>query len=146
MPFARDQPEDGDSCPTATAFRFPCRGNSRSFLVNTNAMQYYCQTVVFVNIRTHIYRENASSGTPASSANSSSVNRNDPASMFSSRCSTEEVPGIGSVNGERCSNQASATCMGLAPCASATRWTVCCATLPAPSGNQGMNTILFCSQ
>ena len=34
--------------------------------------------------------------------------------MFSSRCSTEEVPGIGSISGERCSNHASATCMGLA--------------------------------
>ncbi len=34
--------------------------------------------------------------------------------MFSSRCSIDEVPGIGSISGERCSNHASATCMGLA--------------------------------
>ena len=32
------------------------------------------------------------------------------AAVFSSRCATVEVPGIGTITGERCSSQASATC------------------------------------
>lgn len=43
----------------------------------------------------------------------------DAAAMFSSRCSTEDVPGIGSMIGERASSQASANCDGLAWCAAA---------------------------
>src|SRR3979411_1428855 len=50
---------------------------------------------------------------PVSCMYSSSFNRNDAASTFSSRCSIDEVPGIGSIIGERFSNQASATCLGV---------------------------------
>ena len=47
---------------------------------------------------------------PVSSRFSSSVNRKEAACTFSSRCSIEEVPGIGSMMGDRLSSQASATC------------------------------------
>src|SRR5580658_6897203 len=58
-------------------------------------------------------RTPANSGTSASSANSSSFNLTDAARIFSSRCSIDAVPGIGSMIGERCSNQAKATCLGV---------------------------------
>ena len=35
--------------------------------------------------------------------------------MFSRRCSSEPVPGIGTITGERCSSQASATWLCVAP-------------------------------
>src|SRR5260370_22336474 len=57
--------------------------------------------------------QEASSATPASCWYSWSLNRNDAASTFSSRCLTDEVPGMGSITGERFSNQASATCLGV---------------------------------
>lgn len=42
-------------------------------------------------------------------ANSSAVSCTPAAAMFSSRWSSEAVPGIGSITGERCSSHASAT-------------------------------------
>ena len=42
-----------------------------------------------------------------SARNSSELNRIDTEARFSSRCAIEEVPGIGSMAGERCSSQAS---------------------------------------
>ena len=57
--------------------------------------------------------EAASFATPESCAYSSSLNRKDAASTFSSRWGIEEVPGIGSMTGDRFNNQASATCLGV---------------------------------
>jgi hypothetical protein len=55
------------------------------------------------------------SATAASSRYSSSVNRKEAACTFSSRCSIEDVPGIGSITGDRFNSQASATCLGVLP-------------------------------
>ena len=41
--------------------------------------------------------------------------------MLSSRCATDDVPGIGSITGERRSSQASASCAGVAPCSARDR-------------------------
>jgi hypothetical protein len=49
-----------------------------------------------------------------SSWNSSPVSRSAAAARFSSRCATDEVPGIGSITGERASSQARATWAGVA--------------------------------
>jgi hypothetical protein len=92
------------------------------------------------------HRVGTNSGTPAISSNSSRLNRNDAPPTFSSRCSTEDVPGIGSMIGERCRSQAKATCIRVLPCAFATLCRVSPATLPDPNGNHGMNAIPFCSQ
>jgi hypothetical protein len=51
----------------------------------------------------------------ASVRNSSALKRIDADARFSSRCAIEEVPGIGSMAGERCSSQASAIWLGVAP-------------------------------
>jgi hypothetical protein len=40
--------------------------------------------------------------------------------MFSSRCASEVVPGIGRMLGDRATSQASATCGTVAPCRFAT--------------------------
>jgi hypothetical protein len=56
----------------------------------------------------------ANSGTVASFSYSSSVRCTKPAAMFSSRCSTEPVPGMGSMMGDRRSSQANATCLEVA--------------------------------
>ena len=50
----------------------------------------------------------------ASASYSSSDSRSEAAPMFSSRCVRREVPGMGSMTGDRCSSQASATCDGVA--------------------------------
>ena len=50
-------------------------------------------------------------------SNSASVSATSAARMFSSRWSTLDVPGIGSMTGERRSSQASASWAGVAPCA-----------------------------
>ena len=65
------------------------------------------------------------------------------AATFSSRCSTEDVPGIGSITGERASSHASAICAGVASCAWATLSSgpPGSASRPVASGNQGMNPI-----
>ena len=47
--------------------------------------------------------------------NSSEVKRIEAAARFCSRCAIEEVPGIGSIMGERCSSQASEIWLGVAP-------------------------------
>jgi hypothetical protein len=54
-----------------------------------------------------------------SRASSSAVSSSSAAATFSSRCSTELVPGIGSITGARASSQANATCPGVASCATA---------------------------
>ena len=51
---------------------------------------------------------------PAIASRSSSLSVSSAAATFSSRCSTDEVPGIGSITGERASSQASATWPGVA--------------------------------
>ena len=56
--------------------------------------------------------QEASSAIPISSKNSSSVNCSDAACTFSSRCKIDEVPGMGSIIGDRFSNHANATWMG----------------------------------
>jgi len=53
--------------------------------------------------------QEANSAIPVSSRYSASVNCNDAADTFSSRCATEEVPGMGSMTGDRFSNHANAT-------------------------------------
>src|SRR6202049_1685257 len=83
----------------------------------------------------------AIAGTRDSLSYSSSDKRREVAATFCSRCSIEEVPGMGSIMGERCSNQASATFVGLALCACAIRLSTSPATLPAPNGNQGIKAI-----
>ena len=68
--------------------------------------------------------------------------------MFSSRWATDDVPGIGSMTGERCSSQASASWDGGAV------WSLGDLRRagrrgergsPVASGNQGMNAMSFCS-
>jgi hypothetical protein len=59
------------------------------------------------------YLREASSVTPVSSWYSSAVNRKEAACTFSSRCLIEEVPGIGSMTGDRFNSQASATWLGV---------------------------------
>src|SRR5258707_1010409 len=49
------------------------------------------------------------------------------AAMFSSRCSTDEVPGMGSTTGDRASSHASASWPGVAWCSEATSATALCA-------------------
>ena len=90
--------------------------------------------------------QEASSAIPVSSKLSSSVNCNDAACTFSSRCAIEEVPGIGSTIGDRFSNHANATWMGFIWRAFAIRASTLPATVPAPSGNHGMNAISLRSQ
>ena len=60
------------------------------------------------------YREATNSGTPARLSYSSSFSFTDAAATFSSRCSTELVPGMGSMIGDRRRSQASATCFVVA--------------------------------
>src|SRR5579864_1711094 len=86
-------------------------------------------------------RDPTNSGTPDSSSNSWSDRRSEAAATFCSRCSTEDVPGIGNMIGDRRNSQARAMCVGLALCAFAIRLRTSPATLPAPSGNQGMKAI-----
>jgi hypothetical protein len=59
------------------------------------------------------YVQEASSVTPVNSRYSSSVNRKEAACIFSSRCLIAEVPGIGTMTGDRFNSQASATCLGV---------------------------------
>src|SRR5260370_2241596 len=92
------------------------------------------------------YRAPTSSGTSASLSYSSSDKWRETAATFCSRCSIEEVPGIGSMMGDRRRSQASATCMGLALCACAIWLSTSPAILPAPSGNQGIKAIPWRSQ
>src|SRR6202795_3763709 len=79
----------------------------------------------------------AIAGTRDSFSYSSSDRRREAAATFCSRCSTEDVPGMGTIIGEGCSNHARAICVGLALRACAIRLSTSPATLPAPSRNQG---------
>jgi hypothetical protein len=56
---------------------------------------------------------NSGSDTAPSSAISSCVSFTATAPMFSSKCETDDVPAIGNMIRERCSSQASATCIGV---------------------------------
>ena len=73
-------------------------------------------------------------------SNSSSVRAISAAATFSSRCATFEVPGIGSITGERFSSHASASCAGDASWSAAMRCSgpSAAASGPAASGNHGM--------
>ena len=69
------------------------------------------------------------------------------AATFSSRWTTDPVPGIGSIWGERARSHAIATCTGLTPCRAATACTAspspgCC----PPTGAHGMNAMPRSSQ
>src|SRR5262249_47632985 len=55
-----------------------------------------------------------------STASCSSVSVSSAAAMFSSRCATLDVPGMGNTTGASASSQASATCPGVAPVARGT--------------------------
>ena len=69
------------------------------------------------------------------------------AHKFSSRCSIDWVPGIGSIARERCSTQANATCTGVTPCRSAIRPIFDERTpRPPPSGYQGRKAMPMRSQ
>src|SRR5215831_11306678 len=79
----------------------------------------------------------------ASVRNSSALKWIDADERFSSRCAIEEVPGIGSMAGERCSSQASAIWLGVTPWLWAIRTSreFGVASLPAASGYQGIKAI-----
>jgi len=64
--------------------------------------------------------------------------------MLSSRCVTVDVPGMGSITGDRLSSHARASCEGVAPCstAAAANGPCCMARMPPASGNHGMNAML----
>src|SRR6516164_9256090 len=70
------------------------------------------------------------------------------AARFSSRCLALEVPGIGSITGERQRSQAKATCDGvaLALAAAKTMGLSERERRPAARGNHGMNPMLCFSQ
>jgi len=53
------------------------------------------------NHQTSSYRDATRRGTLKSSSNSFFVSRNEDAAIFCSRCCAEEVPGMGSILGER---------------------------------------------
>ena len=79
---------------------------------------------------------------------SASESERSAAFMFSSRCATEEVPGIGRITGLRCSSQAMESCATVLPWRFAISSSLPpgCASLPAATGNQGMKAILWRSQ
>src|SRR5207244_12617190 len=79
----------------------------------------------------------------ASARNSSALKRIDADARFSSKCAIEEVPGIGSMAGERCNSQASAIWPGVAPWLWAIRASAefRLASLPAASGYQGIKAM-----
>ena len=68
--------------------------------------------------------------------------------MFSSRCATDEVPGIGSIIGERRSSHASASCAGVAPVSgtSASSGSPGLASSPVGIGYHGMKPMPWASQ
>ena len=76
------------------------------------------------------------------------VGSTDAAAVFSSRCFTEPVPGIGSMTGERCSSHASASWLTVAPCffAAVSRTPPGLARSPAAIGNHGMKASFSFSQ
>jgi len=82
--------------------------------------------------------------TAVSSLTSSRDSSTEAAATLSSRCGTDPVPGMGRIDGERASSQASTTWCGVAPCRCATRVT---ASRPSMSwmGAHGRNTICSCS-
>ena len=60
------------------------------------------------------------------------------AARFSRRCATDAVPGISRMFGERCSSQASATCIGVASsCVATSDSAVDCSGVKPPSGKNG---------
>ena len=71
-----------------------------------------------------------------------------PAAMFSSRCATDFVPGIGTIAGERRSSQARASWPGVAPysLAALARTLSGPASLPMAIGFHGMNAMPSRSQ
>ena len=76
----------------------------------------------------------------SSSRSSAALSVSSAAARFSSRWAIREVPGIGTITGERASSHASATWPLVAPCAAATASSGArlSPALPAASGNHGM--------
>ena len=71
----------------------------------------------------------------SSSATVSASSVSDALATFSRRCATDDVPGISSRLGDRCSSQASATAIGVAPSRAATAFSSSdCSGLNPPSG------------
>src|SRR6202021_1864220 len=99
------------------------------------------KTQVFLHIccACFIQRGNAYFAAASSSCHSASLSVTSAAFKFSSRCAIEDVPGIGSITGERCSSHASDNCETVAPCflASSSSLPPGCASLPAATGNHG---------
>ena len=81
-------------------------------------------------------------------SNCSSESTTVDAAQFSSRCETFEVPGMGSITGDRRNNHARATWAGLAPTASATLASAPrrAANVPSAMGDHGMNPMPSPSQ
>ena len=100
MPFGRTQGEGA-----TTARDRPCRAMTRGI-----SRSPVCE----IPHRQFAYRVAASAGTANIFRYSSSLSFSEAAATFCSRCSIEEVPGIGSMVLDRRSSQASATCVGLA--------------------------------
>src|SRR5436305_9244929 len=80
------------------------------------------------------FTQEASAAIPLSSRYCSSVNCSAAACTFSARCASEDVPGMGSITGDRFSNHPSATWIALTPCAFAILSSSLPATFPAPRG------------
>src|SRR5580658_3325630 len=88
------------------------------------------------------HRKLAGGGFTADSlVKSSSGNLIPAAAMFSSTWATDDVPGIGSMNLDRRSSHASATCKAVAPISRAIDEMISCASRFCPKGAQGMKAI-----
>src|SRR5215510_8072754 len=75
---------------------------------------------------------------PSNSSRTCGESVNCPAARFSRRWATDDVPGINRMLGERFSNHASATCIGVAPSRPATSDRVDdCSGVNPPSGKYG---------
>lgn len=74
---------------------------------------------------------------------STSVSVTSLAAQFSSRCASEDVPGIGSMTGERRSSQAREICDTVAPCCAAIASSAPPTeeSLTLPKGNHGIKPI-----
>src|SRR6266516_1473876 len=82
---------------------------------------------------------------------SSALSWNFAAAMFCSRCASDDVPGIGNMTGDLCSNQASASCTTLilrrfASASNALLDLLNERVPPPPIGAHGMNPIFSFSQ
>src|SRR5439155_23737381 len=99
--------------------------------------------ISFRYLKVHLFNFPYSQGIGPSRSSSSIVESSSSiraAAVFSSKCLTFEVPGIGSITGDFRSSHASAICAGWALRRFAARVSgpSCSASLPVASGNQGI--------